>query len=53
MKLRNTEFFGVCYRLDTLELLQIARARKNGKTLLNEQFEFIISPLLKLAIEYD
>ena len=39
------------YRLDTLEILEIARARENSKTLLSEQLEFNNSPLLKLAIE--
>ena len=41
------------YRLDALEILEIARARKKGLTLLNEPLEFNISPLLKLAIEYN
>ena len=34
-----------------LNILEIARAKKNGKTLLNEQLEFSISHILKLAIE--
>ena len=41
------------YWLDALEVLEIARAKKNGKILLNEQLEFNISPLLKLQIEYN
>ena len=30
---------------------KLARAQENGKALLNEQLEFNISPLLKLAID--
>ena len=41
------------YRLDTLEILEIARARRNAKTLLNVQIEFNILPLLKSAIVYN
>ena len=39
-----------CHKLNALEVLEIARAKKNGKSLLNWQLEFNVSPLLKLAI---
>ena len=38
-------------KLDTLDILEIARAKKNSKTLSNRQLKFSISPLLKLAMD--
>jgi hypothetical protein len=40
-------------KLDTLEILEIARANKVGKALCNEQLEFKISPLLAIARDYN
>ena len=37
----------------TRELEKKLELEKNGKTSLNEQLEFNISPFLKLAIEYN
>jgi hypothetical protein len=37
------------HKLDTLGILEIARANKDGKALCNEQLEFNISPLLGIA----
>ena len=36
---------------DTLDVLEIARARKNGKTILNEKLEFNISPWQQSTIK--
>lgn len=41
------------YKLDILEVLEIARANKVGKALLNEQLDFNISPLLTIARDYN
>jgi hypothetical protein len=41
------------HKLDTLEILEIARAHKVGKALLNKQFEFNIFPLLAIARDYN
>jgi hypothetical protein len=41
------------HKLDTLKILEIARANKVGKALLNEQLEFNISPLLAIARDYN
>ena len=41
------------HKLDTLEIFELVKAKQNGKPLLNEQLEFNVSPLLKLALDYN
>jgi hypothetical protein len=41
------------HKLNTLEILEIARANKVGKALCNEQWELNISPLLAIARDYN
>jgi hypothetical protein len=41
------------HKLDTLEILEIAKANKVGKALCNEQLEFNISHLLAIARDYN
>ena len=40
------------HKFDALEILEMARV-KIGKALFNEELDFNVSPLLKLAIDYN